>query len=1012
VSAFRTESIPGALTRLGFVDARRALTLLGDPVLESVIVRRDAIEDDGLARALAQTADPDQALLGVVRVLESVCREPGSRLRAPLLDVVRTSGAARDRLLGVLGTSLALTDHLVAHPEQVLDLVSATSLTVAERRQRLVDAVLAAAAYDDGANGPGGGTGPTPEDVLRIEYRRQLVGIAALDVEADDPTVTVPGTAAALAALAEAALEAALALARHRMGERAGAARLAVIGMGKTGGRELNYISDVDVIFVVEPGEGASEADAIAVGTDLATALIRACSVATPAGSLWQVDPALRPEGKQGPLVRTVASHRRYYERWAKTWEFQALLKARCVAGDADVGRAYLDALTPMVWQAASRDNFVTDAQAMRRRVEEHVPAGEAERQIKLGKGGLRDVEFSVQLLQLVHGRADASLRSGSTLPALEALSRGGFVGREDAAALARAYRFLRTLEHRIQMQRMRRTHLMPTAEADLRRLGRALGHHCDPAGEIVRQWKATAREVRRLHERIFYRPLLAAVARLSESDVRLSPVEAQERLTALGFRDPVGAFRHLGSLTEGVSRRAAIQRQLLPAMLGWFTDEADPDAGLLAFRRISDELGTTHWYLRLLRDEGRAAERLAHTLGRSRFAADLLEQAPDCVQFLGERSGVQPRSRAEIAGRMRAAAGRQRELEAAVLAARTIRRAELFRLAVADLEGRLSVEESGAALTDLAAALLDVTLEVVIRAQERATGPLSTRLLIVGMGRLGGGELGYGSDADVLFVHDPLPGADEHRAQDEALDIVREVVRVLGLPGPDPRLDIDAGLRPEGKNGPIVRSLASHAAYYERWSLVWEAQALLRAAPLAGDTEVGARFVALVDPIRWPSAGLTPAQVREIRTLKARMEAERLPRGADRKTHFKLGHGGLSDVEWCAQLLQLQHGHAHPELRGTGTLATLSAAATLGLIDDADAEELAQAWTLASQLRNAGMLLRGRALESLPSDVRELEGLVRVLRREPGSGQALDEEYRRVTRHARAAYERVFFGD
>ena len=270
----------------------------------------------------------------------------------------------------------------------------------------------------------------------------------------------------------------------------------------------------------------------------------------------------------------------------------------------------------------------------------------------------------------------------------------------------------------------------------------------------------------------------------------------------------------------------------------------------------------------------------------------------------------------------------------------------------------------------------------------------------------------GYGSDADVLFVHDPLPGADEHRAQDEALDIVREVVRVLGLPGPDPRLDIDAGLRPEGKNGPIVRSLASHAAYYERWSLVWEAQALLRAAPLAGDTEVGARFVALVDPIRWPSAGLTPAQVREIRTLKARMEAERLPRGADRKTHFKLGHGGLSDVEWCAQLLQLQHGHAHPELRGTGTLATLSAAATLGLIDDADAEELAQAWTLASQLRNAGMLLRGRALESLPSDVRELEGLVRVLRREPGSGQALDEEYRRVTRHARAAYERVFFGD
>ncbi len=1001
MTSSRSESLPGALTRLGFDDPRRALTLLDDPALTHLIVRRDAIEDDGLARAMAETADPDQALLGLVRVMESVGRALTASARDAVDAAIREPGAPRRRLLGLLGSSLALTDHLVAHPDHLIDVFDAAPVDVEERVRGLTDAVIAATRA----------SGHAPEDVLRVEYRRQLLGIAALDVEADFPTDVLPRTAAALADLAQAALSAAYALARVQLGPRADTARLAVMGMGKTGGRELNYISDVDVIFACEPAAGVDEEEALAVGADLATAIIRICSASTPAGSLWQVDPALRPEGKQGPLVRTVASHRAYYERWAKTWEFQALLKARPVAGDAEVGARYLEAMRPFVWTAAGRDNFVADAQAMRRRVEDHVPAAEADRQIKLGKGGLRDVEFSVQLLQLVHGRADDSLRAATTLPALEALSRGGYVGRDDAAALATAYRFLRTIEHRIQLQRMRRTHLMPTAAADLRRLGRALGYSQDPASEITRAWKSTAREVRHLHERIFYRPLLAAVARLSETEVRLSPDAARERLSALGFRDPRGAFRHLQALTEGVSRRAAIQRQLLPAMLGWFADEADPDAGLLAFRRISDELGSTHWYLRLLRDEGSAAERLAHTLGRSRFAADLLEQAPDCVQFLGDGAGTQPRSRADVEARMRSAAGRQDDLEPAVLAARTIRRSELFRLAVADLEGRLDIGEVGSALADLSGALIEVALEQVIRSLQGHWGrSIGTRLLVVGMGRLGGHELGYGSDADVLFVHDPLPGIEEQQAQDDALEVVRELIRVLSLPGPDPRLDIDADLRPEGKNGPLVRSLASYASYYRRWSLVWEAQALVRARPLAGDAELAAAFVELIDPIRWPVAGLSDTQLREIRTLKARMESERLPRGADRKTHFKLGHGGLSDAEWCVQLIQLRHAHAHPDLRTTTTLEALAAATALGLVDSADAMALAAAWTEVSRVRNAAHLLRGRPMDSLPSDVRDAEGAARVLGMPPGSGQELVERYLRVTRRARQAYDRVFF--
>ncbi|KGN34554.1 glutamine-synthetase adenylyltransferase [Knoellia sinensis KCTC 19936] len=997
----RMPSVPGDLTRLGFADPRRTVSLLADPVLAPLIKDRERVEAEGLAVALSRVADPDQALLALVRLMEAVGAPARASIRDELVTALSEPGRSRERLFAVLGASTALGDHLVVRPEHWSAVTNAFPLEVEERIDLLTAAV----------SGPGEGT--TPEDALRIEYRRQLLGIATLDVSRPDPQARLSETAAALADLAEAALEAALVIARAAVGDEASQCRFAVIGMGKTGGRELNYISDVDVIFVAEPAEGADEETALRVGTEMATHLIRICSSSTAAGSLWQVDPALRPEGKNGPLVRTLDSHVSYYERWAKTWEFQALLKARPIAGDRALGRAYVEAVAPFVWSAASRENFVEDVQAMRRRVEDNVPSGEADRQLKLGPGGLRDIEFSVQLLQLVHGRADASLRSGTTLTALAALSQGGYVGREDAQTLDTAYRLLRTLEHRIQLHRLRRTHLMPTAPGDLRCLGRALGHQRDPEDSVVAQWRTAAREVRRLHQRIFYRPLLSAVARLGPDEVRLTPEAARERLAALGFRDPKGALRHLEALTGGVSRRAAIQRQLLPVMLGWFADEADPDAGLLAFRRISDQLGTTPWYLRLLRDEGSAAERLAHTLGRSRYAADLLEQGPESVQFLGDPSGLRPRPRADVQARMRAAARRKDGSEAAVLAARAVRRSELFRMAVASLLGQITLDELGAALADLSGALIDVTLEVVLEAVERESGaPPLSRHLVVGMGRLGGGEAAFGSDADVLFVHDPVSGADGRAAQEQALEVVKELIRLLGLAAPDPRLEVDAGLRPEGKNGPLTRSLDSYRAYYERWSLVWEAQALLRAAPVAGDPDLGSAFVELINPLRWPEGGLDAGQVREIRTLKARMESERLPRGADRKAHFKLGHGGLSDVEWCAQMIQLEHAHEIPALRTTSTIGALEAARDEGLIDAEDASALAESWRLASEMRNAGLLARGRPVDSVPSDVRDADGMARILGLGPKSGQELANRYRRVARRARHAAEKVFYED
>ena len=982
---------PGpSISRRGFDDTRRAESLLADPALAPLAEVRD-----DLVAALTRAADPDSALLGLVRVVEAA----GDEVEA-LLAALRDDAAARARIIGAMGVSTALVDHLVAHPEQWRDAVDAREMTPEERTEALLAEIADPGDLE-------------PQDALRVGYRRQLLGIAARDTTAEDPVEFLPQVGRALADLAGSALEGAVRIAIDELGDEGQTCRFAVIGMGKAGGRELNYVSDVDVIFVAEPVEGADEAAALDVATRVATRMMHACSDATAHGSLWPVDPALRPEGKQGPLVRTVASHRAYYERWAKTWEFQALLKARHLAGDATLGAEYLAAVRPMVWEAASREDFVDDVQAMRRRVEEHIPAAEASRQLKLGPGGLRDVEFSVQLLQLVHGRTDESLHSGTTLDALAALSAGGYVGRADTAVLADAYKVLRTLEHRIQLHRLRRTHLMPTAEADLRRLGRALHLWDQPDKQVVRLRTEHSREVRRLHQRLFYRPLLSAVAKLSPDEARLTPDAARARLSALGYRDPAGALRHLEALTDGVNRTAAIQRQLLPVMLEWFAEMADPDAGLLAFRKVSEELGTTHWYLRLLRDEGEAAQILAHTLGASRFAGDLLLASPEAVQMLGDPDGLRPREREEILKRMRAAASRRDEADAAVASIRAIRRAEIFRVAVADLQGRINLEQVGDALTDISEAVIQASLEVVVRAVEADRGaPVGTDLLIVGMGRLGGSEMGYSSDADVLYVHEPHEGTDDQAAQEAALAVVGELRRLLGAPGSDPPLGLDADLRPEGKSGPMVRSLASYATYYERWSETWEAQALLRARPVAGDPGLGERFTALIDPIRWPAEGLDATQVREVRRLKARMEAERLPRGADRKAHFKLGMGGLSDVEWTVQLLQLEHAHDHEELRTTRTLPALGAAVEAGLVGGEDAVVLREAWSMASLLRNAGMLFRGRPVDSVPSNLREADGVGRIVGMAPQSGLALAESYRRTARHARQVVDRIFYGE
>ena len=1005
-------SLARRLIALGSSDPERAERFLAAPEVAG-------IDEEVLLEGLALAPDPDAALVALVRLLE---KEPN------LGRVVEAGPSRSEPLFRLLGASEALVEFLIRRPEHldVFDAVPSAEPSGADP-ERLRVSLLRSVGADPAARRPvASRRGADAYEALRVRYRRHLCELAIRDLGAASPTDFLPAAAAELADLAAAALEAGLAVARAEAeatftAEEVGAVALSVIGMGKCGARELNYISDVDVIYVVgadQPGpEGLDDALAVKIGTALATGLTRAVWGTAREPALWQVDANLRPEGKDGPLVRTLDSHLAYYARWAQSWEFQALLKARCIAGDGELGRRYEEAVAPLVWASAGRDGFVESVQAMRRRVTEHIPPAEADRQIKLGPGGLRDVEFTVQLLQLVHGRTDESLRVRDTTSAIAALAAGGYIGRTAAAEFDASYRRLRLLEHRIQLAHLRRTHLMPVKEDALRALARAVQGVMDSAKaspeSLLDSWHRTKRAVRELHERIFYRPLLNAVANMSPEDAKLSPEAAQGRLAALGYQDPAGAMRHIEALTAGVSRRAALQRQLLPVLLDWLAQGVDPDAGLLAFRRVSETLGTTHWYLGMLRDSAAAAERLCHVLADSRLIADLLEVSPESVAWLGHDKDLAPVPLEVQWQEIQSKISRHDDPTARMRLVRLIRRREILRIAIADSAGLLNQDEVGRALADADQAAVLGALRVA-EDQAASRGHLLTNVLIVAMGRQGGREIGYGSDADVMYVHRPLPGADSAAAQRQATEIVTSLNGLLTQPlKPAVRaervLQLDADLRPEGKSGPLVRSLDSFAEYYRRWALVWEWQALLRARPMAGDDGLAADFMALADSVRYPSE-LSAADVTEIRRIKARVESERLPRGADPARHLKLGRGGLSDVEWLVQFIQLQHGAERPELRTTATLPALRAAAELGYLDDAEATLLAETWRLASRIRSANVVWTGRASDLLPASRRDLEAVARWCGYAPGQATALEQRYLQLTRRARHVFEERFY--
>ncbi|HZP39937.1 MAG TPA: bifunctional [glutamate--ammonia ligase]-adenylyl-L-tyrosine phosphorylase/[glutamate--ammonia-ligase] adenylyltransferase [Candidatus Binatia bacterium] len=938
---------------------------------------------DAVVAGLVAAADPAGALHAVARLLEASGVPPPPD---------RVAGVLR-----VLGGSPALAAVLygegAAWPEVFAPIVEVPRRDVAAHVGALVGA---------GAAGPV--SRAALQAALRRHRRREQVRIGGRDLLG---LATVDETMREISALAEGVAEVAVAAARARLEAEWGPAfagdrpaGFAVLGMGKLGGEELNYSSDVDLVYVYETdGEQQGGRTLAQWFTRLAEEVTRALGEVTEDGLCFRVDLRLRPGGGEGPVAVSLPAALGYYETWGQTWERAAWLKARPIAGDRALAARLLEELVPFVYRRFLDYATIEDLQAMKRRVDASFRDFEAARRdVKLGRGGIREVEFFVQAQQLVHGGKDERLRLRPTLAALAALAGYGYVDTDLAAALADAYRFLRDVEHKVQIAQERQTHVIPADPEEATALARRCGFLADGLGAF---WTAHARHTTVVHaafEALFYG---AAEARRRETEPELETLldqlehedEARARLARLGFHDVPAAWRDLRLLRDGPPHAPASARRrqalaaLAPALLREIARSAHPDRALHHLATFVSTVGARSSYLHLLLENPGVMRLFVRLFATSEFLSAFFLRHPELLDSLVRADLVRVvRSReelaAELAGRLAAAS----DLEAELDVLRRFRHEEFLRIGVHDIEGELPPEGISAQLSALAETCLDAALgiasrEVLRRAGLALEGPAGGGLAVLGMGKLGSGELDYASDLDLIFIYEPGDAAwwGGRTPHELFTRIAQRAISALQTPTREGMAyRIDTRLRPSGNQGPLVSAREAFEDYHATSAQVWERQALIKARPVAGPPALRERLAVIVERFVY-GRGLVPAEVAEIARMRERIARER---GEDEAgvVRFKTGRGGLVDVEFLVQMLQLRHGHAHPALRVRSTSAALDALRAEGVLPAAEADALAAGYAFLRALANRARLERDQPVEAVADDPHALAALARRL--------------------------------
>jgi glutamate-ammonia-ligase adenylyltransferase len=1025
------------LSQLGVLDAAQAL--------RNLELSGEKIGAEGFSQLLLllladlpRAADPDMALnnferfvgaLSDVTAFVSLCRTRPDILRS---------------LIMIFGASHFLSTFLYSIADESLPLLSDQKFLSQQNDKQPLEARLAAMIADDVDDA-------TFFHQLRLFRKQEMLRIGLRDLlnRAD-----LQETVADLSSLAEVCLQKAYEWADAGLAKRHGRpvmdnldgsaapAGFAVIAMGKLGGRELNFSSDVDLMYVYTADgetEGVSSADNARTNRitnhqyfiKLAEKLSAAIGDKTGDGFVFRVDMRLRPEGQRGPLAQSLGGYEIYYESWGQTWERSALLKARPVAGDDAVGREFMDRIAPFVYRKYLDYSAIAEIRDMKQKINRDVEQkGRTNRDVKLGYGGIREIEFVIQALQLIYSGRDRTLREKNALKALHILSQKGLISYQEHDVLSKAYIFLRTVEHRIQLLDDLQTQTLPNDEGELRTLARRTGYFGpgSEAGALLRDYADHTKKVRGIYDDLFAFTGEEGAVEASARDYStlLDPEtreqEATKLLQTFGFRDPGKAYRDLLLLREGAAfvhqtpRSRKLFNEVFPSLFQEIVVSPDPDMALNHLESFLAAQGSWEAFQTLMRIDPSAGKVMIAIFANSEYLSRMLVSRPVLLQNLIEsRKSSHAGTCAAFAKELSEALERSPDLAAKLDALRRFKHMEEIRIGMADLLSNMPLTAVSRDLSKLAEVCLDeaLTLAASVTGKHYKALGFTTGLAVIGVGKLGGRELSYGSDLDILFVFSdaraasPPPGLTVFEYFSKVAEKTISYLSTLTREGFAFR--VDTRLRPTGSKGPLAQSINAFRNYYAHQAETWELQALLRSRCVAGDREVGKEFASSIADLIYRDQDRS-ALANDIISMRQRMEDE-IGRESTASYNIKQGAGGLVDIEFLVQYLQLLHGKRHTRIRVPGTHNALRALKREGLIDAGTYGTLMRAYIFTRQLESRMRIVSNQATSDLrrdPEKIRPLALRMGYPDRDTSAGEKLLGEYESLSRQVRAAFTRL----
>ncbi len=1010
------------LLSVGFEDLTRAernfAKLEGDPSFGATFSGLLPL----LLHSLAHCPDPDMALNNLEAYTGKVL-DPRF-----FYSFLRETPRILDLIVAIFSHSQFLTDILLRHPQYLYWLLEPGQLRRAKVKEEMMEEL--ATTVDSKASLERRIRG------LRLFNRRELLRIGVADIL---DNLDLVDTTQQLSCLAEITLQEAFEvthaelLRRHgepREADPEGAARrssFTIMGLGKLGGAELNFSSDIDIIYLYS-GEGEtlpSSSESIKVDnrfyfSRLAEMINKAIGDPSEEGHCFRVDLRLRPGGRSGSLALSLRAYEMYYETQGQTWERQALIKARPVAGDEALGKEFLHMLTPFIYRQHLDYQAIEEIKAMKEKINLSIALDpKMERDVKLGPGGIREIEFIAQAFQLMHGGQNAWIREANTLRALHRLAEQRFLPTEEYSGLVKAYTFLRRVEHRLQLLHQIRTHHLPESQSEIVKLAKRLGYHrqltTTPAEDFLRDLREHKGNVKWIYDRLFYQATTVPIS--TQMGEGLTPdlfllledpegaAVVRKRLQEAGLANVERGYRNLLMLKEGpqaaqfaLSESRYLPR-LLPLLLDALKTAPDPDMALNSFEQFVRAMGAWDSLFSLFCENPGFLKVLIRVFGHSEFLAQLLILHPDLVNlFLHPVSLERRRSQAEIKMELSSLLAEAEGPTLRLDALRHFKKSHELRIGIREILGKADVTESFHDLTEVADLCLGVALRMASEEMEARYGApeirgrdrtfIRSQITLIGLGKLGGHELNFGSDLDILFVYDEegqtTGGKKENGVPAEGISLgeyysklAHRTLRILTtLTKEGAAYRVDVRLRPGGQKGELAQSLASYGRHFETMAELWERQALIKARAVAGDSGLGQAFLRKVNEFVY-GRSLSSEEIHQLGEMRERMGNER---GAYRPhlLDIKLGVGGVADIEFIAQMLQLRYGGKIEALRTPRTLQALEALGVQGLLPTVEANLLKDSYLFLRRVENRLRILSDQAIDALPSSPEKINNLAK----------------------------------